>query len=184
MNSNSDSESESSLPVQTVPAICSSPPIHWRRSTSPAMDNKLAIKSEPPLTHDADSSQPPLRRVSSEETERPPSAQQLPEEVDEQADPNDDDELEEEETDPADAVADFDWNGLHERYHEAVNKCHGQEIEMMQEWESMMTFFRIWVDSGHEHETGRTYSRLRTRMTHVQHSEATLERTRTHCEPG
>ncbi|KAJ4372151.1 hypothetical protein N0V83_003924 [Neocucurbitaria cava] len=145
------------------------------------MDNKSAAnKSEPPSHHDAEAIQPSLRRVSSEDTERPPSAQQLDRDRGEQADASDSDGLEDDENDPADKIADFDWDDLHERYHQAVDKCHGQETELMQEWETLMTFFRTWAQSGHQHETDRTYSRLRTRMTYVQHSEANLEKTRNH----
>ncbi|CAO2656698.1 Nn.00g055010.m01.CDS01 [Neocucurbitaria sp. VM-36] len=179
-DSSSHDISESSLPVDIVPTIRSSPPIIQYESSSPAMEKNLANKSEPPFHHNAGASRPSLRRVSSEETERPPSAQQLDRDGDEQVDSNSSDDLEEEENDPADKIVDFDWNDLHERYHEAVNKCHGHETELMQEWESLMTFFRIWAESGHGHETGRTYARLRTRMAYVQHSEANLEQTRSH----
>lgn len=104
------------------------------------MDNKSAAnKSEPPSYPDAEAIRPSLRRVSSEDTERPPSAQQLDRDRGEQTDASDSDGLEDDENDPADKIADFDWDDLHERYHEAVDKCHGQETELMQEWESLMT---------------------------------------------
>ncbi|KAH7399261.1 hypothetical protein BKA66DRAFT_565347 [Pyrenochaeta sp. MPI-SDFR-AT-0127] len=141
------------------------------------MDNGLAVKSEPPVAQDAGASGPPLRRVSSDETERPPSAQPIPYDSDEQVSASFE---EEENSGPSERIVDFDWDDLHERYHEAVNKCQGQETELLKEWESLMTYFRIWASSGHDRETGRTYSRLRTRMTYVQNSEEKLERTRNH----
>ena len=161
MNSNSDNQSESSLPTQIVPTIRSSPPILWRHSPSPTMNNKLVVKSEPPLTQDAEASRPPLRRVSSDETERPPSAQQLlHRDVDEQTVARGDDEQEAEDIDPAEAIVDFDWNDLHERYHEAVNKCHGQETELMQEWENLMSVVLLSPSQLGDADTGLVFPHL------------------------
>ncbi|KAF1944101.1 hypothetical protein EJ02DRAFT_452714 [Clathrospora elynae] len=144
------------------------------------MDGEPANKSELPPTQDAQAMRPSLRRYTSDDTERPPSAQQTQQESDEQAEANGDEGLEDEDTDPAEPIAEFDWDDLARRYHEAVNKCHGEEEELMREWESLMAYFRIWAQSGHEHETDRTHSRLRTRMTYVQNSEDTFEQRRNH----
>ncbi|KAF2035933.1 hypothetical protein EK21DRAFT_53574 [Setomelanomma holmii] len=143
------------------------------------MDNSPNFKSEPPATQPDAISQPPLRRATSEETERPPSAQQARRDSDEHAGGDQDDE-EELDSDPAEKIVEFDWDELHERYHEAMKGCHDAEGELAQEWESLMSYFRIWAESGHEHETDRTFQRLRTRTTHVQNSEDRLERTRNH----
>ncbi|KAF1836658.1 hypothetical protein BDW02DRAFT_566750 [Decorospora gaudefroyi] len=178
MSSTPDHESDSSLPPHiTFP---SSPPILTRNTNAANMDQGPAFKSEPPLTQNVETVPPPLRRVGSNETQRPASARRSHDGVDEQADVNAEDLSEEENTDPAERIEDFDWDDLHHRYHEAIKKCHGDEAELMQEWESLMAYFRVWANSGHEHETDRTYSRLRTRMTYVQHSEAQLEQKRNH----
>jgi hypothetical protein len=73
--------------------------------------------------------------VNSEETERPPSAQQVHRDSDEHADEDDEEELD---SDPAEKIADFDWNALHERYHQVMDGCHDAEGELAQEWESLM----------------------------------------------
>ncbi|KAB2106292.1 hypothetical protein AG0111_0g4996 [Alternaria gaisen] len=144
------------------------------------MDADPACKSEPSLTQDAQPMRPARRRVNSDDTERPPSAQRTQDEVDGQADANAGEQTEDEDSDPAGRIEDFDWEDLHVRYHEAMNGCHNEESELMQEWESLMAYFRIWANSGLEHETGRTYSRLRTRMAYVQNAEEELEQKRNH----
>ncbi|KAJ4314209.1 hypothetical protein N0V94_006567 [Neodidymelliopsis sp. IMI 364377] len=102
--------------------------------------------------------------MKSDDTERPASAQQnhdnLEEHsnVDEGQEPSDDEDL-----DPAAQIVDFDWDDLHQRYHVKINACHEEEFELMQEWESLMEvlfyYFRVWADSGHAHETDRTFQR-------------------------
>ncbi|RYN28643.1 hypothetical protein AA0119_g6086 [Alternaria tenuissima] len=144
------------------------------------MDADPACKSEPSFTQDAQPMRPARRRVNSDDTERPPSAQRTQDEVDGQADANAGEQTEDEDSDPAGRIEDFDWEDLHVRYHEAMNGCHNEESELMQEWESLMAYFRIWASSGLEHETGRTYSRLRTRMAYVQNAEEELEKKRNH----
>ncbi|RMZ66652.1 zinc finger fyve domain-containing 19 [Pyrenophora seminiperda CCB06] len=154
------------------------------------MDTGSEPKSEPPPAQDAQDAQdvqdaqavgpPSLRRINSEETERPPSVQRTQDGADGPADAESESDLEEEGSDPADRIVDFDWEDLHHRYHEAMKNCHGEEAALMQEWENLMDYFRVWAQSGHEHETGRTYSRLRTRTTFVQNEEDLLEQKRTH----
>lgn len=61
-----------------------------------------------------------------------------------------------------------------------MKTCHGEEAALTEEWESLMTYFRLWAQSGHLHETDRTYSRLCTRTSYVKHSEDTLEQKRNH----
>lgn len=102
------------------------------------MDAGPAFKSEPPLTQDAQAVRPPMRRVSSDETERPPSARRTQDEVDDQADAATEEQPEHDDTDPADRVEDFDWEDLELRYHQAMEGCHNEESELMQEWESLM----------------------------------------------
>ena len=99
------------------------------------MDKSTVFKSEPPLTQAV---QAPLRRINSDETERPPSAQQTQDEDNEHTDANEEAQPEDEDSDLAESVVDFDWDDLHRRYHEVIKTCHGKEAELMQEWESLM----------------------------------------------
>ncbi|KAF2800058.1 hypothetical protein K505DRAFT_229634 [Melanomma pulvis-pyrius CBS 109.77] len=121
-----------------------------------------------------------VSRPSSTDTERPPSTQRVNQDA--QNDPPSEHEevLENEESDPAANIADFDWEELALRYHGDIRKCEGNEAELMQEWEELMNYFRIWAESGHAHETDRTFSRFQTRISYVQNSEDKLERTRIH----
>jgi hypothetical protein len=136
MNHDSDYESESSLPTQPV-HLPSSPPIIKQRETLfeklEEMDSQ-SRQSEPPPTQN-DAARPPPRRVSSEETERPPSAQKDADEHTEFEDGEDEENID---FDPAEKIADFDWDDLHGRYHQAMERCHAQEGELAQEWESLM----------------------------------------------
>ena len=113
------------------------------------MKDDFAVKSEPQVTQDAEISQQPKWRVSSEETERPRSTQPPQDDAAEKSEPSSDseeaesEEEEEEEdgeedSDPAERLASFDWNSLHERYHQAINDCQHREDELTQEWESLM----------------------------------------------
>jgi hypothetical protein len=101
------------------------------------VDDTAQFKAEPPMAQNDQVSKPPLRRVTSDETERPPSAQQLQRHVDadDDEDENDDDNID---SDPAETIIDFDWGGLHQRYHDAMQNCHVHEDELAQEWENLM----------------------------------------------
>jgi hypothetical protein len=105
------------------------------------MASQPDFKSEPPATkktEEASKPQAPLRRVSSEETERPPSAQQIQRddsissENDEEPDDQDID------SDPAAPVVGFDWDELHRKYHDAMDTCHVEEAQLTDDWESLM----------------------------------------------
>lgn len=140
MTSHSDFESESSLPTQPV-YFPSSPPI-VKQTDEPSqgdMDNTTRMKSESPATQPDIPAKPPMGRVSSEEAERPPSAQQCQRDTEEHTDENGEEEGEDDlDSDPAERIADFDWTDLHQRYHNAMQGCHDQEGELAQEWESLM----------------------------------------------
>lgn len=137
-------ESESSLPTEVAYAVRSSPPIDTQYSLPP-MDDP-ASKSEPAAPQEQQQSQDvqrPMRskhkRVASDSTERPASAQRdrhdgSVEHSDVEAEPN----VSDEDVDPADPIVDLDWQDLHERYHEAINKCSQEEAELMDEWSSLM----------------------------------------------
>ncbi|KAF2186822.1 hypothetical protein K469DRAFT_725504 [Zopfia rhizophila CBS 207.26] len=139
------------------------------------MDNNGSKPARPAGVRD-DGSQ---GRGSSAETEKTPSGQHSKEAGYGGFLDANEDEIEDE-SDPAEKIQDFDWKHLEERYHDAIKGCEGIENGLMQEWSNLMDFFRVWAVSGHEHETDRTYKRLRTRMAHVQHSENHLEKTRKH----
>lgn len=179
MNSTSDTECEPFSPSHTLPALPSWPPVLTPFSNAKGMGNDPESEAEPPR-QDAQNSRPPHRRVGSDETERPHSAQQTQHDTDSHISETSEEESDEDDLDPAHRIDDFNWEDLHHRYHEAVKVCHGEEAALMEEWESLMTYFRIWAQSGHEHETDRTYSRLCTRTAYVQHSEDTLEQKRSH----
>lgn len=105
------------------------------------MDNDARTKSEPPLTQQEEANKSALKQMSSEGAERPPSAQQHQKFTsDEHADEQDDIETEDEElhSDPAEAIADFDWEDLMLRYHRAMDDCTGEEGKLAEEWESLM----------------------------------------------
>ena len=145
MNSQLNDESESSLPTHIGQYFPSSPPVIGPFETlfdeAETMDHTQHFKSEPPATQIDIASRPPLRRISTEDTERPPSAQQAQRDEDELAhDTEDDDEDEEDlDSDPAVKIADFDWEELHEKYHLAMQSCHADEEELLQEWQSLMS---------------------------------------------
>jgi hypothetical protein len=135
--------SESSLPTthvnpsqsspQLIPYIRSSPPVNIE-----TMDNGGSLKSEAPSTQNETIQKPPLKRLGSDDTERPPSAQQHADGSDYVDDDDDEEEEEELESDPAEKLIDFDWESLMQRYHDAMQVCHDEEGQLMQEWESLM----------------------------------------------
>jgi hypothetical protein len=147
MTRTSDDEPESSLPSRALPIFPSSPPILTQLPKIIKMDADPACKSEPSFTQDAQPTRPARRRVNSDDTERPPSAQRTQDEVDGQADANAGEQTEDEDSDPAGRIEDFDWEDLHVRYHEAMNGCHNEESELMQEWESLMAVLLSLSDS-------------------------------------
>jgi hypothetical protein len=142
MHSESDLESDSSLPIHPRQTFPSSPPAikaGIRFATSPEMDSQPYVKSESPATQDEEPSKPSPKRVSSEETERPPSAQQMQrdDDISDETDEEPDNE-EDMDSDPAHTIVDFDWDELHRQYHDAMNTCQAEEGELAREWENLM----------------------------------------------
>ncbi|KAJ4296246.1 hypothetical protein N0V90_006291 [Kalmusia sp. IMI 367209] len=138
-------------------------------------------KTEPADTAgNANDTRAPIKRKDSSGTERPLTAQQVRIDLLEPSDGEEEEVDEAEDVDPADQIEDFDWNGLHERYHEAFNKASDEEAELLREFSDLMAYFKVWAEAGHNHESDRTYHRLRTRMTYVNNSEEKLEKTRQH----
>ncbi|KAF2751009.1 hypothetical protein M011DRAFT_464799 [Sporormia fimetaria CBS 119925] len=113
-------------------------------------------------------------------TERPPSNQQQNHNGEDEQERSDDASDSDSQADPGTQISDFNWDGLAERYHDAMRECSNNEAELTSEFERLMAFFRIWANAGHMHEIERTFSRLRTRTLHVQHSESELEQKRLH----
>lgn len=82
---------------------------------------------------------PRHEREISNETERPGSAQRGRDDSEERLNIEaGEDALDEEEADPAVQIADFDWDDLHERYHDAIKKTSREEEALMQEWAGLM----------------------------------------------
>lgn len=103
------------------------------------MGNDPESEAEPPR-QDAQNSRLSHRRVGSDETERPHSAQQTQHDTDSHiSETSEEEESDEDDSDPAHRIGDFDWEDLHHRYHEAMKVCHGEEAALMEEWESLMT---------------------------------------------
>jgi hypothetical protein len=158
MNSDFDNPPESSLLTQPV-HLPSSPPFFKQSGASftstVEMDGQFHPKSELPATQNDDAARPSHKRVSSDDTERPPSAQQVRKDSDQNAE-EDDDEIDEDDvdSDPAQEIEDFDWNELHGRYHEAMNKCRTQEGELAEEWESLMNVLLHFECSCHDADEG------------------------------
>jgi hypothetical protein len=133
-------EAEATLPKEVIHEIRSSPPISTACSLF-EMDDKFVSTSDVSVPQDAQQTpkHPRHKRMESDDTERPASAQQNHDNseehsnVDEGQEPSDDEDL-----DPAAQIADFDWDDLHQRYHEKINACHEEEFKLMQEWESLM----------------------------------------------
>lgn len=113
------------------------------------MGNDPESEAEPPR-QDAQNSRPPHRRVGSDETERPHSAQQTQHDTDSHISETSEEESDEDDLDPAHRIDDFNWEDLHHRYHEAVKVCHGEEAALMEEWESLMTV--ISTTPKHQHK--------------------------------
>ncbi|KAI4647767.1 hypothetical protein J4E93_004177 [Alternaria ventricosa] len=115
------------------------------------MDTAPAAKSEPPPSQEAQTVRPPMRRMHSDETERPSSAQRTKDEVDDEADAAAEQQSEDEESDPAEKIVDFDWEDLEARYHDAMKTCHNEEDLLMQEWDNLMNHEEAELEQKRNH---------------------------------
>lgn len=171
-------QSELSLPTEAV--FRSSPPAFNNIPDEILMEDQHETNSQP-LAQVASQGERPTAtaRNSSTDTQRaPPNAQHTTTHA--QALSSEDAEMEDDDSDPAEQIQDFDWDELLSRYHAAMAECEENQVALMQEWEDLNNFFQVWAQAGHIQETNRTYSRLKTRATHVQHSEENLEQKRLH----
>ena len=137
-------EIESSLPTEVAHTLRSSPPIHTQYSLL-LMDDP-ASKSEPAAPQEQQQPQDvqtPKRskhkRVNSDSTERPASAQRdRRDDLVQHSDVEAELDLSDEDADPADPIVDFNWGELHQKYHDAINQRSQEETELMGEWSNLM----------------------------------------------
>jgi hypothetical protein len=137
---------ESSLPTKAVITFCSSPPFItcFSERSLEEMTQGSVLKDKSPATQNPNSeaSHAAHRRTSSSGTERPTSAQLSHDSTSEQKDRMVAGEQDDEDSDPADKIADFDWDDLLKRYHDAINQCSAEEAQLMEEWTSLMNVRR------------------------------------------
>ncbi|KAG9204030.1 hypothetical protein G6514_001666 [Epicoccum nigrum] len=94
----------------------------------------IAVKTDVDAPHNLQESG--HKRVNSDATERPTSAQR---DRDQQSDSESKHSAsDDEDADPANEIDPYDWDNLHERYHDAINECNREEKELMDEWASLM----------------------------------------------
>lgn len=108
-----------------------------------------ASKSEPVAPQEQQQAydvqkRPKHKRVHSDDTERPASAQRNHRDssiersdIEAELDHSDD------EGEPSEPIRDFYWQDLHERYHAAINQCNQEEVELMHEWSGLMEV--LWI---------------------------------------
>ncbi|KAK0795969.1 hypothetical protein LTR02_003854 [Friedmanniomyces endolithicus] len=99
-------------------------------------------------------------------------------------------------SEPHDRIAEFDWTDLERRYHHRMEGLGATEHQIYDEFNQLCDvhnlhqahdwnaddaqFFGVWAATSQVHEVDRSYKRLKTRMTLVQHHEEELERKRGH----
>lgn len=173
MSSYAEQLSESSLPSHPRHEYPSSPPllVHDEHK-SRGMDENPTVDPAPPPIHKADALPPVVKRVDSNETERPPSAQQRHDDrSDEHSEFMSDDDPAI--NDPAHRLPAFDWEDLHARYHAAISKCQGEEDALMQEFQNLMTvpfhFPLIWMIINTELSTSAYGQSLDMCMRRIEH---------------
>jgi hypothetical protein len=135
--------SESSLPLEAARLIRSSPPSPQLTQYSlPPMED-ITVKTDADAPHAPHAPHNLLesghKRVNSDATERPTSAQRDREESDQHSDVESKHSAsDDEDADPADQINPYDWGNLHERYHDAIKECNHEEKQLMNEWASLM----------------------------------------------
>ncbi|TKA82857.1 hypothetical protein B0A55_00984 [Friedmanniomyces simplex] len=91
-------------------------------------------------------------------------------------------------SEPHDRIADFDWTDLERRYHHRMGELGRTENQIYEDFNQLcdasrqrkQAFFSVWAATSHTHEVDRSYKRLKTQTTLVQHQEDELERKRGH----
>ena len=118
-----------------------------------------AFKSEPAGPQEAQQTpkRPKHKRVNSDDTERPASAQHDRDDSEEHSDVEAERGVsDDEEADPAVQIANFDWDHLHHEYHEAIRQCSQEEAELMEEWTSLMEVLLCQVTCHMSYDTRLT----------------------------
>lgn len=147
---------------------------------------------------------------SAQETTKPVTRKRSHEEIDrrqateEEEDIAEDDEYANDEfNEPANPISPFDWEDLELRHHRQMSDCAKQEQALYGQFDELCRvsflkpyqqgnnpdqltikpqYFKVWAESGAEHETTRGFKRMRTQVTLVQHHEEELEKKRQHCK--
>lgn len=99
------------------------------------------VKSDDAVSQDLQptSGQPRHERINSDETERPPSEQRIREGSTQHSDVESEQSASsDEEADPSVEIEHYDWEDLHQQYHDAIKKCNLEENDLMKEWASLM----------------------------------------------
>lgn len=143
-------QTESSSPKEATHLFRSSPPA-LTQDLLFEMDDSAASKSEPVASQDVQQTprRPKHKRVGSDDTERPASAQRIHDDSEEQSDIEAQQESSDDENvDPAAQIANFDWEELHKRYHDEIDRCSEEEIKLSDEWESLMKVLCLTSSTG------------------------------------
>lgn len=132
-------ETESSLPQAPTYSIHSSPPSQTRDSSLLMEDGASECGSAVAQGSQQTPTSPGHERMNTDETERPASAQQIHDGLEDHLhDGTEEHVSDDEEGDPAIKITEFDWTNLHQNYHDAIKSFKVEEDELMQEWASLM----------------------------------------------
>ncbi|EMC95293.1 hypothetical protein BAUCODRAFT_47991, partial [Baudoinia panamericana UAMH 10762] len=81
---------------------------------------------------------------------------------------------------PEDKIAEYHWEDLQERYHNKMKELTAREAAIFTEFNQLCEFFACWAATSQIHEVDRSFKRLKTQVTFVQHEELELEQKREH----
>ncbi|KAF2230742.1 hypothetical protein EV356DRAFT_323936 [Viridothelium virens] len=84
------------------------------------------------------------------------------------------------EAEPDEPMQYFNWSGLEMRYHDMIKERNQVEHQLLQDFDHLSQFFCQWATAGALRETDRSYKRLKTQATFVNHEERQLEQKRQH----
>ncbi|KAF2093133.1 hypothetical protein NA57DRAFT_48715 [Rhizodiscina lignyota] len=109
-----------------------------------------------------------------------PTSQTVPEDADPAESDHEQTQSGDESDDPSMRIDDFDWTGLEATYQSRMEQAAEEEGQLYQEFNHLIEFFGIWASTIQNHEEERSAKRLKTRVFHVENSEAELEKKRQH----
>ncbi|KAL1311665.1 hypothetical protein AAFC00_001770 [Neodothiora populina] len=81
---------------------------------------------------------------------------------------------------PDQPLSPYDWARLDESYHDMVKEKNDQEQQLATDFQALCQFFTIWAETSSTREVDRSFKRIKTQSTYVQHEEAVLEERRAH----